>query len=332
MPIARKQDFQLQDFTTEINLIPRQWGLIGSMNMFEPVFNQTDNISIDVIQERTDTFGDTRRGSDRNLLRSEQAEEVPLKIPFFTLDKMITPRDLQNLRQYGTAQDAMSVNDARMRIMDRIVRYHTALKEKIMANAIQGLGFAPNSTTTQYNYYTVFSRTQQTIDFAFTTATTDVANLVQDIYAQIIDNSQNEDGEFEITVLCSPEWFTSFVSHSSVKGQYQDYVSNTGSRMNPNRDRPGMTSIYREFEFQNVRFIEHRGQFGSTRLIPQNQAYAFPNGIPNMFELHFAPADHMDYVNTVAQDMYLFEMPTDRKVDIQSESSMLGSEEAVTLH
>lgn len=320
MAVTRLSDFEIQDFTTEINKIPRQWNLIDSMNMFDEVRNSTDNISIDVVQEKTDTFGDTRRGGTRNSLGNESVTEVPLKVPFFSLDDAIRPTDLQNLRAYGTANDVMTEQMARMRIMERLRRYHNALREKIMVNAIMGSGFAPNSTTTQYNYYTVFSETQQTTDVAFSTATTDVNARLEIAYGNIIDNAENETGAYEIVVLCSPGWFQDFISHPNVKGAYEDYMA----RVNPNRERTGGTSIYREFMHYNMRFIEYRGSFGGTNLVTADEAFMFPVGIDNMFEMHYAPGDLLDYVNTPAQDMYMIEKRDERRLIIESDTSMLG--------
>lgn len=324
MAIARKTDFQVQDFTTEINLIPRKWNLFSEGGMFAGMFtetrNYTDNISIDVIQEKTDTYGDTRRGGTRNALGNESATEVPLKIPLFTLDDSLTARDIQNVREYGTAQDVMTENSARMRIMERIRRYHGALMEKIMVNAIMGGGFSPNGTTTEYNYYTVFSRTQQTVDFEFSTATTDINEQLETAYAHIVDNAQNMDGAYRIKVLCSPGWFSEFIKHPNVAGAYEDYMC----RVNPNRERTGGDSIYRTFSHFNFDFVEYRGRFGTTDLVTANQAFMFPMGIDSMFEMHMAPGDLLDAVNEPAQDLYMIERRDHRRLIIESDSAMLG--------
>lgn len=327
MPVSRKTDFQLQDFTSEVNLIPRKWNLFSENAMFSGLFtevrNSTDNISVDVIQEATNTYGDTRRGGERNSLGNESATEYPFKVPLFTLDGRLTARDLQNVREYGTAQDVMTEMSGRMRIMTRLRRYQGALMEKIMVQAVMGQGYAPNATTTQYNYYTQFGRTQRTVDFVFSNANTEVGEQLETAYGHIIDNAQNDSGSYRIMVLCSPGWFTDFIKHPNVAGAYEDYMS----RNNPNRERAGDdTSIYRTFEHYNFTFVEYRGAFGGTSLVTADEAFMFPMGIDDMFELHYAPGDLLDAVNEPAQDMYMIERRDHRRLIVESDTAMLGKQ------
>jgi len=320
----RKGSFELQNFTTTINKVERSWTRLNDMNIFEQKMNDTRNITIDVVNDTTRYFGDTRPGGTRNKLGYENVREVPFIIPFFTLDSRLSARDIQDLRAYGTPNSAMTVNMARMRIMERLQRDHAALREKAMMQAIIGTSFAPNNTIPVSNYYTAFDETQVTTDFAFSNAMTDVPTRVETIRTQIRDQSRNNAQNYEVVVLCSPTWFTAFVNHATVKGAYVEYQSNTGSMINPNRDRPGGNGVERDFVFQNIKFQEFAATFGTDQLIPAGEAYAFPMGIENMFEINYGPSDLIDGANEMAQEMYMVEVRDHRTIEFESETALLA--------
>lgn len=320
----RKGSFELQNFTTTINKIERQWSKVDDLGIFDQIMNDTRNITIDVINDTTRYFGDTKPGGTRNKLGFEDVQEVPLIIPFFTLDGRVSARDVQDLRAYGTPNSAETVNRARMRIMERLQRNHKALREKAMVQAIIGTSFSPNGTVAVQNYYTIFNQTQVTTDFVFSNATTDVAARVETIRTQIRDNSEDEAQSYSMVVLCSPTWFSNFINHANVKGAYTEYQALTGSMVNPNRDRPGADRIERDFMFQNIHFIEYAGQFGTDQLIPAGEAYAFPMGIDSMFEIHYGPSDMIDGANEMAQEMYLAEVRDHRTIEMESETALLA--------
>lgn len=321
MPVTRKADWVIQDFTAEVNKIPRPWSLVDSMNMFTEMPVTSTTVTIDVITEKTDTYGDVRRGADRTKVGPETTKAVSLQAPFFALDAAITPVDVQNLRQAGTTNDPATIANLRLRIMERIRRYHGALKEKCLVEALLGSTYAPNGTIAAQNYYTIFGESQTTVDFVFSSGTEDVLGKAESAWGAVIDNAQDGAGSYEVVALCSPGWFQDFISHPKVAGAYEDYLA----RVNPNRERPNGGSIYRQFEHGNVLYIEYRGAFNGVNLIPTDEAYFFPRGIADQFDTYFAPGDLLDAANQPGQELYMIEVrdPRGRRLDIESDSSML---------
>lgn len=329
MPTTRRGSFELQNFTTQINKMPRMWSKINDMGIFDRVMNETRNITVDVVTDVFDTFQDTRPGGARNKANFESVQEQSFIIPFFSLDSRLSARDIQDLRSYGSPNGVMTVNEARLRIMNRIQKAHMALREKVMMEAIIGRNYRPGNTTPAYDYYTVYGQTRKTVDFEFSSSSEDVLGKIDEIRAQIRNFSQNSSQTFEIVVLCSSSWFDNFINHNQVRGAYTEYSSNTGSRIDPNRDRPGMDDLNRSFIFQNIRFMEYDARFGPTAgsqtpLIPDGEAYAFPIGVDNMFEIQYGPGDLIDEANTIAQEMYMIEVRDHRTVEIESDTAMIG--------
>lgn len=318
---ARINDSTMQDFTVAINKIPRGWNLLDSMNLAQTVGVSTETASVDVVTEKTDVMGDTRRGGARNFVGNESVLTKAFSVPFFTLDGVVRPTDLQNLRRWGTENELQSTDEAIERIATRIRRYQGALREKALMEAIKGVAYAPNGTTTAYNYYTEFGQTAVTQVFDLANAASNPIEIAENVWGQIIDKADDGAGNYEIVALCSSGFFTKLIANDHVKDAYLYYQST----QEPLRTRQGAGSINREFVFGNIKYQEHRGSFGGTPLIPADEAYFMPVGIEDMFTVNHAPADHLDYVNTEGQEAYLWlhRDPKGRKVEIESETAML---------
>lgn len=324
--MPRMNDNEMMDFTTYINKVPRSWNLLDSLGLAETVGTETETASVDVETEKVGTFGDTRRGGSRNFVGSEESITKHLTIPFFTLDGVVKPTDIQNLRKIGTADGLKGTNETVLKIMARIRAFHGALREKALMESIKGLSYSPNGTTQQYDYYDTFEVSSKRLTKAMDLANnaTDIIELQEDIFGHIIDNADDGANSYNMVCLASPQYFSSLLANEHLQNSYLQYT--TAGRSEPLRDRMGGGSIYREFIHGSVRYIEYRGSFNGQALIPANEAFYMPVGISDMFKVHHAPAYHLDYVNTVGQETYMWihRDPKGRRIDIESETAMLA--------
>ena len=317
--MPRYGDFHIQDLTAAVNKMPPVWSLVSSLNLFQKEFGETEFVTVDVIQEKVGLIGDKRRGGPRNYTNSEDAIVKRLEIPFFPLDGGIRPSDLQNLRKYGTANDTVKLNEVRERVMRRVRMNHAATSEKAMVEAVKGLAYAPAGTTEQYDYYTVFGQTQSTVFFDLA-GTGDPIAKAEEARLEITENAQDGGSSYEIVALCSKGFFSKLLQNADFKEAFTYF----NSTPNPLRERVGGNSVYREFVFGNVRYIEYAFKDADgTDFIETDIAYMMPVGIEGMFRQHFAPADTVDDANTTAQEIYMWEKRDRRKVEIESESSFL---------
>ena len=317
--MPRYGDFHVQDLTAAVNKMPPVWTLVSSLNLFSKEFGETEFVTVDVIQEKVGLISDKRRGGPRNYTNSEEAIVKRLEIPFFPLDGGIRPSDLQNLRKYGTANDTVKLNEVRERVMRRVRMNHAATSEKAMVQAVKGLAYAPSGTTEQYNYYTVFGQTQSTVYFDLA-GTGDPIAKAEEARLGITENAQDGGSSYEIVALCSKGFFSKLLQNADFKEAFTYFNSNP----NPLRERVGGNSVYREFVFGNVRYIEYAFKDANgADFIETDIAYMLPVGIEGMFRQHFAPADTVDDANTTAREIYMWEKRDRRKVEIESESSFL---------
>lgn len=315
--------FELTDWTEELNIIPNDWGTIGKLNIFQEESVAEHTVTFEKITKDGGLIVDRVRG-DRSNVNKDYAREVhTFPVAHFPLSDYISPNDIQGKRAYGNPNDAETLAAVRARKMERIARDHSWTLEFARAQCLTlGTAYAPSGTISQ-NWFTEFGKTQTTVDFAFTTSTTDVLGKVESVISSIQDNGGNISLS-GIVFLCSPTWFAALISHPTVKTAYQ-YYSSTQS---PLRDRLANVGsplnsldMHRKFEFSGVTFIEMRDQYAGSALIPADTAVAVPQGTP-YFKTYFSPANRFFLTNTLGEKFYMFETPsidgTELRLDTES--------------
>lgn len=321
MAIIRSFDkpFEVVDLTEELNLIPNTWGLINEMGIFRGEGVTQHTINVEATSDTLSVIGDTVRGVRNNVNKDDTRSIYAFSIPHFPLDDQVTPQDLQGKRAYGSDQaDTEAAVVARK--LARIRRNHAVNSEAAKAFALTTGGiYAPNGTVVG-NYYTSFGITRKEVDFVLGTSTTEVPAKSEEVIAHIQDNQLSGETVSSVTVLCSPEFFGKLIAQAGVKDAYRYY----SSTQEPLRNRLG-SGVYRRFSHAGLDYIEYRGSYNGTRLIPAGDAYAFPMGTMDTFISYYSPANKMALVNTIGQEAYVFQYrdPKDEGLLLQSESNQI---------
>ena len=319
--VARNVDgngFTIVDYSRHIELVPRVNKLTAQLGLFTKVFGVSDVAEVERVQEIVSLFQARARGGERNFIGSEDAEFNHFKIPFFPLDRSITAQDIQNFRQYGEANAPKTLGVEVARVMRRIRNSHDQLIEKVSMEAIQGRSYTGGGVGTVYNYYTAWGATQKTADVDFTDAATDPRTVIEaEARKHIQDQAQDQAGSYKIVAIVGSTWFDGLKNHVLVRDAYNFYSSDK----EPLRRRLGEDAINRVWTTDNVTYIEDISGY-----TPAGEAFIFPMGIADMFELHFAPADTAQAANTTAQEIYLAYKESDyfREQKVESETSVIG--------
>lgn len=316
---AFDKPFELVDLTEELNLIPNTWGLINELGIFTPNSVTQHTINVEATSGTISVIPDTVRGTRNTVNKDDTRSIYAFPIPHFPLDDGIGPQDLVGKRAYGSdTADTESAVIARK--LERIRKNHSITMEAARAYALTtGAIYAPNGTVVN-NYYTTFGITRKEIDFVLGTTTTDLTAKIEEAIAHIQDNQMSGDVLTSVTVLCSPTFFAKLVSHATVKDAYKYY----SSVQEPLRTRLG-SGVYRRFSHAGIDFIEYRGSYNGTPLIPVGDAYAVPMGTSDTFMSYFSPANKLALVNTLGQEAYAFQYrdPKDEGILLQTESNQL---------
>lgn len=320
--------FSVQDWTQELNVIPNQWGTIGEFGIFQPESVAASSVVFEEIIKDGNVIVDRVRG-ERGTVGKDYARKLhTFAIPHFPYDDAIYPKDLAAVRAYGSPDEQEQLAAVRARKMERIAQNHAWTLEFARAQAITaGTVYAPSGTVSQ-DWNVEFGWTRTTVNFALTTGSTEVLDKIEQAIASIQDNAGNGQNITGIVAFCSPTFFAALISHPNVKAAYQYYTST----QEPLRQRlsagggNSASTIRREFFYAGVQFVEMRDKYGSTQLIPTDEAYFVAQGA-DFFKTYFAPAERFGLVGTLGEPMYMFETASTNgtKIEIETESNFCNA-------
>lgn len=317
MPVSRNGDFQILDYTGLFEVTPRVNKLVTSLGLHSQYFGSTTVAQIERVVESTDAITAKQRGGERSYATSEVATIKNFNIPFFPLDRQISRQDIQNFRAYGDPNAPKTVQQEVDRVMRRLRRAHANLFEKALITAMFGASYAPGDTNATYNWFTEWGVARKDADVNFTTATVNPADVIEaEARKHIIANAGDNADEYQIMALCSPTWFSGFISHPLVVDAYDKY----SSAQEPLRQRLGGDMINRIFTHQGVTYVEDISGY-----VTAGDAVIYPEGIEGLIEVVYAPADTFADLNQPAAEAYVWYKESDylREAKVESEASFL---------
>lgn len=297
-------NFEVQDFTQELQLIPNIRTPLSDLGIFRNEAISTTSVTFEETSGTLGLITDVFRGGKVLANTDETRKLHTYGVPYHKVVDYITSADIQGKRAYGSADAAETEAAVLERKMTRMKRSALMTKEYAKFYALtQGQIWSPSGAVSG-NFYTDFGVTRKEVNFALTTAGTEVLAKIEEVIAHIQDNALVGDVMMGVVALCSPEYFSALIAHPKVQAAYQYYAST----QEPLRNRlGGATAIYREFQFGGVLFREIRDSVNGTRFIAANEAYFLPMGTDDTFVSYQAPSAKLALANTVAEDMYLFQ-------------------------
>lgn len=116
-----------------------------------------------------------------------------------------------------------------------------------------------------------------------------------------------------IRALCGNSFWDNFINHPTVTHAYERYLAagDTGTggsffrqQQRQQLNRQGDNVAPGGFEFAGVIWENYRGHIGTNYFVPDKQAIVFPEGCPDLFIEHTAPAPFVETVNTIGMPYY----------------------------
>lgn len=322
MPITRSyaSNFDVIDYTQELQIIPNSWTLLNDVGLFSEEFLTTHTVTFEEQNKSLALIGDQHRGAKPQANKDDVRKIRSYPIAHFPIVDEILPADIQGKRAYGSQDQAETEAAVVARKMDRIRRnIDITLEVGRFSTLTTGNLYAPNGTISG-NLFSDFGITQTSVDFVLGTATTDVMSKVETVIASMQDNANTGDIISGVVAYCSPEWFAKFIAHAKIQTAYQYYTATEGQQIQRNRAGNNM-GLYREFTYGGIRFIEVRTVLAGQRLIPAGEVVFVPLGTTDTFVSYFGPANRLDFVNTVAERAYLwmYRDPKGTHIDLDGE-------------
>jgi hypothetical protein len=305
--------FDLTELTKSINLMPYRPTRIASLGWFASEGISTTSVMVEMDNEVLSLVPVGARGAPmpiknlpRRNVRSFNTVHLPQRVQLYA-------DEVQNLRAFGS-QTEVELGTARINKKLALARRDLDLTIEFQRiGAVKGQVLDADGSTVLLNLFTEFGVSQQVLDFVLDSDTTKVLQKCVTTL-RMMEDKLGGTMMSGARALCSNEFFDALTGHPAVADTYRYQM---GQVLRSDR-RAG-------FEFGGIFWEEYRGQVGATRFIEANAAYVVPEGVPDFFVTHYAPAPYMETVNTEGLPFYAKQerMDFDKGLDIETQSNPL---------
>lgn len=326
--IFNNKAFSALELTGAINVMPNAYNRIGELGVFnnEPV--ATTQVAVQFMNGVLNLLPTRERLAPPTYGMPEKRNVRSFVIPHIPHEDFVFAAEVQNILAVsggGLNPNALeNVQDLVNRKLARMQAKHAITWEHMRAGALKGQ-LLDSDGSTIYNWFTEFGVTEKVINFVFSVGTTNIPGVIRSI-SRYLEDSLTGEVMTGVRILCSPEFFDALIVHPTVVNAYQYFAA----QQNILRE-----DVRRGFNYMGVVFEEYRGvatQMNEDKtttprkFIPTNEARVFPEGTLDTFSAYWGPADFIESVNAMGQQLYVkqaTDLEFQRWVKLHSQSNPL---------
>lgn len=296
--------FSWQELTDAFIKLPYQPMRLGELGLFQEAGVRTTSIDVESKDGRLSLIQTSPRGAPApDPLGSAKRTLRTFKTYHLERESKVLADEVQNIRAYGSQTEFMQVQDLANERLAELRPMHEVTLEYHRVNALKGVLLDADGSTLK-NLFTEFGVSQQTLDIALGTSTTNVrARIIAAI--RLIEAEMGGTVAIGYRGFCSAEWFDAFTGHATVTEAHKYQESQVL------RD-----DLRAAFRFARVDWEEYRGSVarpdsigGTSAFIEADVAYLVPITAPSIFVTRFSPADWEETVNTPGIPLYAKTVP-----------------------
>lgn len=312
--IFQDEAFSVPNLAVRISDQPYIPGRIGALGLFSE-----EGIPTTVVQIEYDGLGlrlvaAKPRGGVGQVVNLEPRKLIPFNTTHLPQRSTMLADEVQNIRAFG-AQSELETAVARVAKYQAKHRLQLDMTHEWQRiGAIKGKVLDADGETVLLDIYDTFGIEQKTVSFALGTATTVVRSKATEVL-DLIEEGLGGLPFGNVRALCGKTFWDELINHKSVEKTYLNTAQAAELR--------GKES--ETFDIGGITFERYRGNVGGVPYVGPDEAYAFPEGVPDLFITRFAPGDYMETVNTDGLPYYskLHPLDFDKGVAIESQSNPL---------
>lgn len=304
--------FSVSTLTASINEQPVVPGRIGSLNLFDEEGISTTTVQIEKDGDTLALVPAGQRGQPALVVQGGKRQMIPFNTIHLPERATINADEIQGIRAFGSETELDAVQTVVNKRLAKMRRQLDATHEFHRIGAIKGLILDADGNTVLLNIFDRFGLSQQTFDFELDVAATELRLKCNDLL-DLIEDALFGQTFTGVRILCGKEFWRKLIVHKAVKETYLNTQMAASLRGDPRE----------AFEFGGCVFERYRGKVGSIAFVGDSEAYAVPEGVPELFITRYAPADYMETVNTNGLPYYSKQerMPFDKGVHLESQSN-----------
>ena len=318
--------FNVVSLSAALDLYPYQPNWLGNLGLFQRKGISTTTALVESREGILSLVPTSARGTVTETKNRPNRKMRSFIVPHLALTAGILAEDVQSVRAFAQENVVETLAQKVMDVASSLRGDIDITKEFWRHKALEGIVLDEPSGATQYNYFTEFGTAEQTEDFKFSVATTDIKAACTSVIRKMHDALGGT--MFQgIVGLAGDEWFDALVGHAKVLTAFQriqdglhlsvQQIGGAGYFAGPD----GQAG----FTFGGITFFNSRAKIGSTPFIPTDVCRFFPVGVPNLFLEINAPADYIETVNTEGMEYYVKQeqMKFDKGIDMEVQSNPL---------
>lgn len=315
LDIFNDDAFSVSRLTQTIIDIPRVPTQLGDERLFSEQGLTTTTMMIERQGSGLTLVPSAPRGGVGATVDRDRRKLIPIAAIHLPQRDTIMADEVQNVRAFGSETEVMGVQQLVNRSLTKMRSQLDLTLEYHRVGALKGLVLDANGVDVLYDLYTIMGVTKPKLAWNINTASSsvDLKQKCVDLKRQV-RNALGGRSFRRVRVKCSESWFDKFVGHDKMKAAWDRW--NDGAFLR-NDQSTG------DFEFAGVVFQVYSGGTGGKDFIAEDRAYAYPEGVPGMFQTWYAPGDYMSTVNRMGVPFYASQerMKHDKGVELESQSN-----------
>lgn len=316
--------FSNASLTDAMELVPYVPRVIGSMGLFNVKNPTTNTIYIERKGDKLSILETKPRHSGETTKRpATRRDMIPLMLPYIPYDDAVTASSIAGFRQFGTEDQLELVSTTVNEKLTGLKAGHELTWEWHRIGAIKGIILDGDENMTELlDLFDAFGITQSEYYFDLAGTGEGIKRDCLDIIANIEDTLGGEPYD-HVHALVGNDFFQDLVNNDEVKEAYSEQTNYKWPM-----DQQGTGTVGRgssQVTVGDITFQNYRGKVGDVNFIEPDEAHFFPVGVPDLFQVHFGPAETMETVNTPGRDIYVMQeqMKFGAGMEIHTESNPL---------
>lgn len=315
--IFNNDAFSVSQLTQTIVDIPRVPTMLGDMGLFREYGINTPTMMIERTGAKLNLVPAAPRGGVGNTLQRTNRKLIPLAANHLPQTDTILADVVYGVRAFGSETEVQAMSNVVRQRLELMKNNLDLTLEYQRLGAVKGQVLDADGSTVLLDVYDAFGMTQTTLFQNIATANSaadpkqNSINLKRQMRAKLGGR-----GFSRVRVLCSEGFFDKLVGHDKMKAAWELWSQGAFARQDQSTT---------DFEFAGVIYTVMEGEIGGAQVIEDGFAYAMPEGVPNMFQAAYAPADYMETVNTLGVPYYAKQeaLPMNKGIHMESQSNPL---------
>ncbi|QDQ24935.1 major capsid protein [Chitinimonas arctica] len=293
LTIFQDDAFSVSSLTATINdqvPIPSK---LGDLGLFDEEGINTTTVQIEKDGETLSLVPAGQRGQPGLVVHGSKRTLIPFNVIHLPQTASITADEVQGVRAFGSMTELAAIGAVVEKRLKKMRRQLDATHEFHRIGAVKGQVLDADGSSVLLDLYDRFGIEQQVLPFELGKADTDLrlkCGLVQDLIEDTLGNLTFSG----VRVQCGKNFWNVLITHKSYRETFLATEMAASLRGDPRE----------AFEFGGVTFERYRGRLGGIGFVGDDEAYAVPIGVSDLFITRFAPADYMETVNTTGLPYY----------------------------